>query len=113
DAQNDARLERAFAETPREAFLGPGPWRLTKGVGYRDAPADPALVYQDTLIALKPEKQINNGSPSLHAHWLHAADVKPGESVVHIGIGGGYYTAILSRLVGPRGRVTAVEFDAD
>jgi protein-L-isoaspartate(D-aspartate) O-methyltransferase len=112
-AQGDGRLERAFAETPREAFLGPGPWLLTKGVGYESAPADPVLAYQDRLIALKPEKQINNGSPSLHAIWLHAAQIKAGERIVHIGAGAGYYTAILSRLVGPRGRVTAVEFDED
>jgi protein-L-isoaspartate(D-aspartate) O-methyltransferase len=31
---------------------------------------------------------------------------------VHIGAGVGYYTAILSHLVGRRGRVTAIEFDA-
>ena len=112
-AADDARLERAFAETPREAFLGPGPWLMTHGVGYKSTPADPTLVYQDVLIALKPDKQINNGSPSLHALWLHAAAVKGGERVVHIGAGAGYYTAILSRLVGARGRVTAVEFEPD
>jgi protein-L-isoaspartate(D-aspartate) O-methyltransferase len=112
-AQNDVRLQRAFAETPREAFLGGGPWLLTRGVGYEAAPADPVLAYQDRLIALKPEKQINNGSPSLHAVWLHAAEIKAGERVTHIGAGAGYYTAVLSRLVGARGRVTAVEFDED
>jgi len=109
----DARLENAFAAIPREAFLGPSPWLVTRGVGYRRVPAEPALIYQDVLVALKADKSINNGSPSLHAHWLHAARVKAGERVAHIGAGGGYYTAILSRLVGARGRVTAVEFDPD
>jgi protein-L-isoaspartate(D-aspartate) O-methyltransferase len=112
-ARDDARLERAFAETPREAFLGPGPWLLTHGVGYESAPADPVIAYQDVLIALKPEKQINNGSPSLHARWLHSAQIKAGERVVHIGAGAGYYTAILAHLAGARGRVTAVEFDEE
>jgi protein-L-isoaspartate(D-aspartate) O-methyltransferase len=112
-AADDARLERAFAETPREAFLGPGPWLMTHGVGYKSTPADPTLAYQDALIALKADKQINNGSPGLHASWLHAAAVQTGERVVHIGAGTGYYTAILSRLVGVRGHVTAVEFDPD
>jgi protein-L-isoaspartate(D-aspartate) O-methyltransferase len=111
--RDDIRLERAFAAIPREAFLGPGPWLMTHGVGYTSAPADPLLSYQDVLIALKPDKQINNGSPSLHANWLHAAQVKAGERVAHIGAGAGYYTAILSRLAGARGRVTAVEFDPD
>ena len=44
--------------------------------------------------------------------WLAAADPKPGDHVVHIGIGTGYYTAILAELVGPTGRVTAIEYDA-
>lgn len=30
---------------------------------------------------------------------------------MHIGTGGGYYTAILARLVGPSGRVTGIEYD--
>ena len=111
--KGDARLENAFAETPREAFLGPGPWLITNGTGYSSAPADPALAYQDVLIALKAEKAINNGSPSLHAKWLHAARVEPGDRVVHIGAGAGYYTAILAQLVGAGGRVTALEFDPE
>jgi protein-L-isoaspartate(D-aspartate) O-methyltransferase len=112
-ASGDARLERAFAATPREAFLGPGPWLVTHGGPYTRVSADPTLLYQDVLVALKEDKRINNGSPSLHANWLYAAHVKAGERVVHIGAGGGYYTAILSRLVGSLGRVTAVEFDPD
>jgi len=36
-----------------------------------------------------------------------------GEHVVHIGAGVGYYTAILAKLVGAEGRVTAIEFDAE
>ena len=112
-AQDDVRLERAFAETAREAFLGPGPWLVTRGVGYDTAPADPVLAYQDVLIALKPEKQINNGSPSLHARWLHAAQINAGKRIVHIGAGAGYYTAILAHLAGARGQVTAVEYDEE
>ena len=40
------------------------------------------------------------------------ADRQPGEHVVHIGAGVGYYTAILAHMVGESGRVTAVEFDS-
>ncbi|MDE3175496.1 MAG: methyltransferase domain-containing protein, partial [Pseudomonadota bacterium] len=112
-AAGDWRLERAFAATPREAFLGPPPWLVSGDLEYADATADPARLYQDVLVALKPEKLINNGSPSLHAAWLHAAGVRSGERVCHIGAGAGYYTAILSRLCGAQGQVTAIEFEAD
>lgn len=55
---------------------------------------------------------MNNGSPSLHAKLLQALAVKPGDRIVHVGAGTGYYSAILSELVGPAGQVTAIEFDA-
>jgi len=111
----DPPLERAFAETPREAFLGPGPWMMKRDGfrAYEPLPAEPVLAYQNVLIGLRPDKGVNNGMPWLHAHWLHAAQVAPGERVVHIGAGAGYYSAILSRLVGARGQVTAVEFDGE
>ena len=32
---------------------------------------------------------------------------------MHVGCGTGYYTAILAELVGPAGRVTALDVDAD
>lgn len=36
-----------------------------------------------------------------------------GEHAVHVGAGAGYYSAILARLVGATGRVTAIEFDQE
>jgi protein-L-isoaspartate(D-aspartate) O-methyltransferase len=38
-------------------------------------------------------------------------DPQPGEHVVHIGAGTGYYTAILAELAGAQGRITAIEYD--
>jgi tRNA A58 N-methylase Trm61 len=35
-----------------------------------------------------------------------------GEHVLHLGCGTGYYTAIAAELVGPTGKVTAIEIDA-
>ncbi len=108
----DARVEAAFAAVPREAFLGAPPWLLRGFFGRRSFDvADPVLVYQDVLVALDAARGVNNGSPSLHALMLHALAVAPGDRVLHLGIGGGYYTAILAELAGPDGRVTAVEFD--
>lgn len=111
-AAGDKRLHMAFAQTPREAFLGEGPWLVSRGAPFV-AVADPAQLYADVLVALKPEEGVNNGQPSLHAHWLFMARLKRGERVVHIGAGTGYYTAILARLVGARGRVIAVEWDGE
>ena len=37
----------------------------------------------------------------------------PRHRVLHIGAGTGYYTAILAELVGPSGRITAVEIDPE
>ncbi|WP_189526713.1 protein-L-isoaspartate O-methyltransferase, partial [Mesorhizobium sp. M7A.F.Ca.ET.027.03.2.1] len=108
----DPRLEAAFAEVPREAFLGPGPWTVIAGNGKVTTPsADPAHVYQNVLVTLDDDKGINNGEPFLHAMWIGKLAPKPGEAVTHIGAGTGYYTAVLARLVLPGGTVTGFELD--
>ncbi|MFC3324777.1 protein-L-isoaspartate O-methyltransferase family protein [Mesorhizobium cantuariense] len=108
----DPRLEAVFAEVPREAFLGPGPWTIIAGNGRVTTPsADPAHIYQNVLVALDDDKGINNGEPFLHAMWIGKLAPKPGEAVTHIGAGTGYYTAVLARLVSPGGTVTAFELD--
>lgn len=50
--------------------------------------------------------------PALRAKLIEALGPKPGERIVHVGAGAGYYSAIRAELVGPAGQVTAVEFDA-
>jgi protein-L-isoaspartate(D-aspartate) O-methyltransferase len=112
---NDPRLELAFASTRREDFLGPGPWQTFRGPGvYTPTPsADPIYLYTDNLIGIVPERGINNGQPTLHAILLADAKIREGEHVVHVGVGTGYYTAIMAHLVGPSGRVTGIEFDAE
>jgi len=109
----DPRIEEAFAAVPRENHLGPGPWPIYRfpGTYLRSPDADPVYVYMDQVIGLVPELGINNGQPSLHAMLIAAADIGEGEHVLHVGAGTGYYSAIMAHLVGPRGRVTAVECD--
>lgn len=58
-------------------------------------------------MAILPERNLNNGQPSLHAWLMSAAAPRAGEHVVHIG------TAILAQLVGRPGKVTAIEYDAE
>ena len=113
---SDPRIEQAFRTVHRERFLPPGPWKIFIGNTKRDAyietpSADPIHLYQNVLVALDESKGLNNGQPSLHANWLGAIMPKPGERVVHIGAGRGYYSAILSILVLPEGSVTAFEID--
>jgi len=109
------RVEAAFAAVAREDFLGPGPWQIVRwGGGYRATPdPDPVYLYTDDVIGILPERNLNNGQPSLHAALIAAAAPQPGEHVVHVGAGVGYYTAILAELVGATGRVTAIEFDGE
>jgi protein-L-isoaspartate(D-aspartate) O-methyltransferase len=75
--------------------------------------ADPVYLYTNDLVGIVPERRINNGQPSLHAHLIHQASPAVGEHVVHIGTGTGYYTAILAHLVGPSGRVTGIEYEPE
>ena len=111
----DQRIVAAFEAVPREQYVGPGPWKVFAfGAGYIETPSDdPAFLYQDVLIGLVTDHGINNGEPSLHARCLAALQPPAGASVLHVGAGTGYYTAVLAALVGPHGSVAAYEIDAD
>ncbi len=111
----DKRIEDAFAEVQREAFLGPGPWPIFRfWQNYAPTPtADPVYLYTDDLVGILPERHINNGQPSLHAYLISQASLRAGEHVVHVGAGVGYYSAIIAQLVSPSGKVTAIEFDTE
>ena len=106
----------AFATVPREQFVGPGPWRIKSPMDVAEYwttdDDDPRHVYHDALIALDEPRGINNGQSSLWAYLFDHLDLAPGEQILHLGCGAGYYTAIIVELVGSAGRVTAVEIDA-
>jgi protein-L-isoaspartate(D-aspartate) O-methyltransferase len=107
------RLHDAFARTAREDFVGMPPWPLLGHDLGRTWSDNPSELYQDVLVGLDAERGINNGQPSLHASCLAACDPLPGETVLHVGAGTGYYTAILAQLVGSAGAVIAYEIEAD
>ena len=108
----NTKLISAFATVKREGYLGPGPWKIRAGAEYSVTPTeDPAFLYQDVLVALKSEERINNGQPSLHARCLDALQVSVGDTVLHVGAGTGYYTAILAELTGSSGSIFAYEID--
>lgn len=108
----DPRVHAAFTNVPRETFLGPGPWLMFADGGYREID-DPALLYDDTVIALKADAGINNGQPSLHVRCIDALAVRPGDKVLHVGCGTGYYSAILAELAGEEGWVAAYDVEGD
>ena len=111
---SSGELIAAFAVTKREHFVGKGPWPIFVGSGYIPTLSDdPRLLYQDVLVGLATERGINNGQPTLHARCLAACAPTVGESVIHIGAGSGYYTAILAALVGGMGDVVAYEIERD
>ena len=113
-ASPDARLEGTFYRVHRENFLPPGPWKLFVKGRYIETPdSDPRHVYRNSVIALDAPKGINNGEPHLHAMWIGAVAPQPGEIIAQIGLGMGYYSAILSLLVQPGGRLTGFEIDSE
>ena len=109
------RVVAAFAAVPREEFLGPGPWLvLADEAGYRSTPdADPRRLYEDVAAAIDPARTLNNGAPGFLARLFDALAIREGERVAHIGCAVGYYSALLAEIVGPSGRVIAVELDPE
>lgn len=116
-------LVDALAAVPREQFLPPGPWTTLADfdmaglIGGGPArfittpDADPKRVYHNIGIAIDPARQVFNGQPATLASWIDALALTPGQHVVHVGAGLGYYTAVLAHCVGPLGRVLAYEVD--
>ena len=88
---HNARLEAAFGATRREEFLGAGPWWILRQFGdYVTTPdADPVYLYTNDLVGILPERGLNNGQPSLHAHLSQQVSPAAGDHVVHIGTGTG------------------------
>ncbi len=105
----DPHLLRAFSEVPRHEFIGASPWYFNE----HGPPviSDPAVLYQDVAMGLAAERGITTGLPSLHARCIAACELKPGENVIQVGAGSGYFTAILAELVGESGSVLAFEID--
>lgn len=110
-------LVSALGRVPRDRFLGPGPWLIRGEYDAAGPPrptesADPRLVHHNVSVAIDPARNLYNGQPGLVARWLDSLDIPAGGHVVHIGCGTGYFTAVVAQMVGPEGRVTAVDVDA-
>jgi len=107
-------LLAALASVPRENFLAKGPWRIKREMArdYRLTPdADPVHLYDDVLVAIDARRRLDTGLPSLWAHFIDVLDIAARQRVVQVGCGLGYFSAVLSEMVGPKGRVRAIECD--
>jgi protein-L-isoaspartate(D-aspartate) O-methyltransferase len=109
-------LVEALAAVPRERFLPPGPWVIIGATNGRQPPQqtpddDPAAIYQDVSVAIDAERQLFNGAPSFLARMIDLLALEAGSRVLHVGAGTGYYSALMAHVVGPSGRVVAVEVD--
>jgi protein-L-isoaspartate(D-aspartate) O-methyltransferase len=105
----------AFAAVARERFLGPGPWSIQAYPHdvFLTPNDDPHWVYHDVLVSIDPARQLNNGMPSLWARNFDHLDLKRDQRIMQVGAGTGYYAAVLAEIVGPSGRVIAVECDEE
>jgi len=112
DRISSPEILSAFATVPRERFVGPGPWIVqSHGESWVTEDSDPRDIYRDALVVLDAAKHLNNGQPSLWAYHFALLGLHPGDHLLHLGCGTGYYTAILAELTGPHGMVTAIDLD--
>ena len=67
-----------------------------------------ALAATATLAAGRPEADIARDADRKPAEMVSFAGIKPGQTVVDMLPGGGYFTRIFSAAVGPKGKVIAL-----
>ncbi len=91
---NDKRVIEAFEKIDRKDFLP----KDLKNMSDQDVP----LPIRDGQTA---------SQPSLIAYMLEELNIKPGEKVLEIGAGSGFVTALISYLVGDKGKVYAIEIN--
>ena len=100
------RVRDALLDTPREVFLPE--YAEREGL---------EAVYRDEAIVTKRSRHgmplSSSSQPAIMAQMLEQLELADGMRVLEIGAGTGYNAALLARLVGPSGRVTTVDVDAE
>jgi protein-L-isoaspartate(D-aspartate) O-methyltransferase len=96
----DPAIEEAFRTVPRHLFVPEVPL---------------ARAYADEAVAVQAVDGVTTSSasqPSMMAIMLGQLGLRPGHRVLEIGAGTGYNAALMAHIVGPAGRVVAVDIDA-
>ncbi len=111
-----AALVEALATVPRERFLPHGPWVVRGEADFmapmRQTPGDdPRFICHNIAVGIDPARMLFNGAPGLVASAIDALALEPGQRVLHLGAGTGYYTAIIASIVGTGGHVLGLEVD--
>ena len=89
--KNELIIE-AFKAIPREEFL---------------LKAFVSKAYADVALPIHAQQTISQ--PTTIAIMLEALELEPGLKVLEVGTGSGYNAALLSRIVGPKGKVYTIE----
>ncbi|GAA4373623.1 protein-L-isoaspartate O-methyltransferase [Nocardioides caricicola] len=90
------RVSEAFAAAPREWFLP----EHARGQAAQDRPID--IGHRQT-----------NSQPRTVENMLRLLDVRAGDTVLDVGSGSGWTTALLAHLTGPDGEVRGLELEPD
>ena len=105
DLIRSAQMRDAFLSVRREAFLVE--FVAREGV---------EAVYRDDAIPTKFDTAgfpvSSSSQPAIMAEMLEQLALEPGMRVLEIGAGSGYNAALLAEIVGPSGRVTTIDVDA-
>jgi protein-L-isoaspartate(D-aspartate) O-methyltransferase len=100
------RVREAFLAVPRELFVAD--FAAREGL---------EAVYRDDAIPTKEDEHgiplSSSSQPAIMAPMLEHLELEEGMSVLEVGAGTGYNAALLSALVGERGRVVSLDVDAE
>jgi len=99
---NNLLYEQAFLSVPRHVFL---------------PDISPEMAYADEAVPIKVDGAgytiSSSSQPSMMLLMFQQMQLDAGMNILEIGTGTGYNAAIMSVIVGARGRVTTLELDAD
>lgn len=98
----------AAVQTPEEAEVAeeelPRPLKR-----YKERRIAPYMTWHGAVWLTRPERAQEEQTDKL----LSALKIKPGQTVCDLGCGNGYYTLELARMVGPKGKVLAVDIQQE